>query len=85
MFCKRKKSIFTFSANIRDSTSFLWVDFFRDIAEKFVGIKAEDFVNILLNNGTEKAEDNEQIKTIYERKEYRTYSFVGKVRENVLS
>ena len=30
-----KKTIFTFSVNVRDALIFFWVDFFGDIGEKF--------------------------------------------------
>jgi hypothetical protein len=36
-----KKVIFTLSVNVRDASSFFWVDLFGDVAEKFLGVKGE--------------------------------------------
>ena len=76
-----KKTILIFSINIRDASSTLWIDFFGDIAEKFLGIKGEEYEEIL-KNGTS-AEENEGLIPINDRIEYHTFSFIGKVRENV--
>jgi hypothetical protein len=76
--CAEKKIIFTLSVNVRDATSFFWIDFFGDIAEKFLGIKGEDYENLLKNG----IEDNEELNAINERIEYHTYSIIGKVKEN---
>lgn len=76
-----KKTILMFSVNIRDASSFIWVDLFGDIGEKFLGVKGEDYENILKNGTT--AEENEELIPINERIEYHTFSFIGKVRENI--
>ena len=82
-FCSgsEKKIILMFSISVRDASSFFWVDLFGDVAEKFLGIKGEDYENILKNGTT--IEENEELIPINERIEYHTFSFVGKVRENV--
>ena len=82
-FCSgtEKKVIYTLTVNVRDATSFLWIDIFGDIAEKFLGIKGEDY-EALLKNGTT-MEENEGLIPINERVEYHTFSFIGKVKENV--
>jgi hypothetical protein len=76
-----KKTILMFSVNIRDASSTLWIDFFGEIAEKFLGIKGEEYEEIL-KNGTS-TEENEGLIPINDRIEYHTFSFIGKVRENV--
>ena len=76
-----KKIFYTLSVNVRDATSYFWVDLFGDTAEKFLGIKGEDY-EALLKNGTT-VEENEGLIPINERVEYHTFSFIGKVRENV--
>ena len=76
-----KKTIMTLSVGIRDATSSLWVDLFGELAEKFLGIKAEDYENLIKNGNT--IEENEGLIPINERIEYHTFSFIGKVRENV--
>ena len=83
IFCSggEKKTMFMFSILIRDASSFFWVDLFGEVAEKFLGIKAEDY-EILLKNGTT-PEENQELIPINERIEYHTFSFIGKVRENV--
>ena len=58
-----------------------WIDLFGDVAEKFLGIKGEEYENILKNGTT--TEENEELIPINERIEYHTFSFIGKVRENV--
>jgi ssDNA-binding replication factor A large subunit len=84
-FCSgtEKKTILTFSVNIRDASSFFWVDLFGDVAEKFLGIKGEEYENILKNGTT--VEENEELININEKIEYHTFSFVGKVRENIFN
>ena len=76
-----KKVIFTLSVNVRDATSFFWIDLFGDVAEKFLGIKGEEYENLLKNGNT--VEENEGLIPINERIEYHTFSFIGKVRENI--
>ena len=76
-----KKTIFTFSVNVRDASNFFWVDFFGDIGEKFLGIKGEDYENLIKNGTT--TDENPELIPINERIEYHTFSFIGKVRENV--
>ena len=82
-FCSgtEKKIILMFSINVRDASSFFWIDLFGDVAEKFLGIKGEEYENILKNGTT--TEENEELIPINERIEYHTFSFIGKVRENV--
>ena len=82
-FCSgnEKKIFLMLSINIRDASSFFWVDLFGDVAEKFLGIKGEEYENILKNGTT--TEENEGLIPINERIEYHTFSFIGKVRENV--
>ena len=82
-FCSgtEKKVILTFSVNVRDATSFFWIDLFGDIAEKFLGVKGEEYESLLKNGNT--PEENEGLIPINERIEYHTFSFIGKVRENV--
>ena len=84
-FCSgtEKKVILMFSVNIRDASSFFWVDLFGDVAEKFMGIKGEDYENLLKNGTT--IEENEGLIPINERIEYHTFSFIGKVRENIFN
>ena len=78
--CTEKKTIMTLSLNVRDASSNLWIDMFGELAEKFLGIKGEDYEK-LVNNGNN-FEENEGLTAINERIVYRTFSFVGKVREN---
>ena len=78
---KEKKTILMFSVNVRDASSFFWVDLFGDIAEKFIGLKGEEYENIIKNGTT--TEENEELIPINERIEYHTFTFVGKVRENI--
>lgn len=82
-FCSgtEKKIILMFSINVRDPSSFFWVDLFGDVAEKFLGMKGEDYENLLKNGTT--VEENEGLIPINERIEYHTFSFIGKVRENI--
>jgi len=82
-FCSgnEKKIFLMLSINIRDASSFFWVDLFGDVAEKFLGIKGEEYENILKNGTT--TEENEGLIPINDRIEYHTFSFIGKVRENV--
>ena len=82
-FCSgnEKKIFLMLSVNIRDASSFFWVDLFGDVAEKFLGIKGEEYENILKNGTT--TEENEGLIPINDRIEYHTFSFIGKVRENV--
>ena len=84
-FCSgtEKKVILMFSVNVRDASSFFWVDLFGDVAEKFMGIKGEDYENLLKNGTT--VEENEGLIPINERIEYHTFSFIGKVRENIFN
>ena len=76
-----KKTIFTFSINIRDASSFFWVDFFGEIGEKFLGIKAEEYENLIKNGTT--TDENPELIAINDRIEYHTFSFIGRVRENI--
>ena len=78
--CTEKKTIMTLSLNVRDASSNLWIDMFGELAEKFLGIKGEDYEK-LVNNGNN-FEENEGLTAINERIVYHTFSFVGKVREN---
>ena len=52
-----------------------------DVCEKFLGIKGEDYEQLIKNGNT--LEDNEGLISIDERIGYHTFSFVGKVRENI--
>ena len=79
--CTERKIIFTISLNVRDATSFLWIDMFGDLAEKFLGIKGEDYENLIRRGNT--VEENEGLIPINDRIEYHTFSFIGKVRENI--
>lgn len=79
--CPDKKIIFTLSVNVRDASSNFWVDMFGDIAEKFLGVKGEEYEEILRHGNT--PEENNELSLINERIEYHTFSFVGKVRENI--
>ena len=82
-FCSgnERKTILMYSLNVRDATSFFWVDLFGDVAEKFLGIKGEDYENLIKNGTT--TEENQELIPINERIEYHSFSFIGKVRENV--
>ena len=82
-FCSgtEKKIILMFSISVRDASALFWIDLFGDVAEKFLGIKGEEYENILKNGTT--TEENEELIPINERIEYHTFSFIGKVRENV--
>ena len=79
--CTDKKIFMTLSVNVRDATSFFWIDMFGELAEKFLGIKGEDYENLIKNGGT--VEENEGLIPINDRIEYHTFSFIGKVRENI--
>ena len=78
-----KKVFLMFSINIRDASSFFWVDLFGEVAEKFLGIKGEEYEELLKNGTT--VEENEGLISLNERIEYHTFSFIGKVRENVFN
>ena len=78
---KEKKTILMFSISVRDPSSFFWVDLFGEVAEKFIGLSGEEYENIIKNGTT--TEENEELIPINERIEYHTFSFVGKVRENI--
>ena len=54
---------------------------FGYLAEKFLGIKGEDYENLIRRGNT--VEENEGLIPINDRIEYHTFSFIGKVRENV--
>ena len=79
--CTEKKTILTISVKVRDSSAQFWIDLFGDLAEKFLGIKGEDYEQLIKNGNT--LEDNEGLISIDERIGYHTFSFVGKVRENI--
>ena len=79
--CTEKKVMFTLSLDVRDATSHFWIDMFGELAEKFLGIKGEDYENLIRNGTT--VEENEGLIPINERVEYHTFSFIGKVRENI--
>ena len=76
-----KKTILVFAVNIRDASSFLWIDFFGDLAEKFLGMKGEEYEELLKKGTT--PEENEGLIAINDRIEYHTFSFIGRVRENI--
>ena len=76
-----QKTIFIFGINVRDSTSFLNIDLFGDVAEKFFGIEADEYEKIIENE--KNLENNEKIKEINERIEYHTFSFIGRIRKNI--
>lgn len=78
-----KKTILSFSLNVRDASGLLWIDLFGDIGEKFLGMKGEEYENLIKSEIN--AEDNEGLKAINEKIEYRTFSFIGKVRESVFN
>ena len=78
---KEKKTILMFSISVRDPSSFFWVDLFGEVAEKFIGLSGEEYENIIKNGTT--TEENEELIPINERIEHHTFSFVGKVRENI--
>ena len=75
-----KKIFLTISVNVRDASSFLWIDFFGETAEKFLGINGEQYENLLKNWTT--PEENKGLIPINERIEYHTFYFTGKVKEN---
>ena len=79
--CPEKKTIFTFSVNVRDASSNFWVDFFGELGEKFLGIKGEDYENLLKKGTT--VEENEELIPINERIEYHTFSFTGKIKMQI--
>ena len=79
--CTDKKTILIFSVNVRDASSYFWFDFFGELAEKFLGVKGEEYENIL-RNGTN-AEENEGLIPINEKIEYHTFSFIGKIKEHI--
>ena len=81
--CTEKKVMFTLSLDVRDATSHFWIDMFGELAEKFLGIKGEDYENLIRNGTT--VEENEGLIPINERVEYHTFSFIGKVRENIFN
>ena len=55
----------TLSLNVRDASSNLWIDMFGELAEKFLGIKGEDYEQLIKNGNT--LEDNEGLISIDER------------------
>ena len=75
-----QKTLFSFPINVRDSTSFLKIDLFGDMAEQFFGIKADEYEAIIENE--QNLENNEKIKEINQRIEYHTFSFVGKIKKS---
>lgn len=79
--CQEKKTILTFSVNVRDASSNFWVDFFGELGEKFLGMKGEDYENLLRKGTT--VEENEDLIPINERIEYHTFSFTGKLKMQV--
>jgi hypothetical protein len=81
LFRERKKNIFNAFSKYKRCFIIFWVDLFGDVAEKFLGIKGEEYENILKNGTT--TEENEGLIPINDRIEYHTFSFIGKVRENV--
>lgn len=82
-FCSgtEKKVILTVSANVRDATSSLWIDFFGELAEKFLGIKGEEYESLIKNGNS--LEENEGLIPINDKVQYHTFSFIGKVKENI--
>ena len=81
--CSEKKAIMMLSISVRDATSAMYIDLFGDIAERFFGIKGDDYENLLKNGGSN--EDNEGLAAINERIEYHPFSFIIKVRENIFN
>ena len=79
--CQEKKTFLMFSVNVRDASSNFWVDFYGELGEKFLGMKGEDYENLLKNGTT--VEENEELIPINERVEYHTFSFTGKLRMQI--
>ena len=71
------------SISVRDATSAMYIDLFGDIAERYFGIKGDDYENLLKNGDSN--EDNEGLAAINERIEYHPFSFIIKVRENIFN
>ena len=73
----------TISINARNASYNLWINTFGELAEKFLGIKGE-YYEKLVNDGNN-FEENGGLTAINERILYHTFSFVGKVRENIFN
>ena len=77
--CNEKKIFLTLNFKIRDATSSTWVEFFGDNAEKFIGIKGDEYERILKKETNN--EENQEILEINKRIIYHTFSFLGKIKD----
>ena len=69
-----KKSIFAFYVQIFDCSENIWIEFYGDIAEHFLGINVEDYKKLIKNNNEKNLEE------IKQRILYNNYSFIGKYK-----
>ena len=85
LFCSgnEKKVILMFSVSVRDASSYFWVDFFGEVGEKFLGMKGEEYEKLIKDGSEGSLEENEGLAQINDKIEYHTFSFIGKVKENV--
>lgn len=72
------KLFMTLSVKMRDATGDLWGDMFGETAEKFLGMTADVYENVV-NNGNE---GNIGLISLDNNILYKKYQFYGKVREN---
>ena len=73
--CYYKKLILHFSVRVADSSGCLWLLFFGDIAECFLGIKGEEYKKIL-DKGI--SYNNEEIQLLNNKLENKEFIFMGK-------
>ena len=73
------KPFFRFLLKIQDCSGFMWIEIYGYLAESFLNIKITDYQYNILNNAKRLKEFFEKIR---EKKLYKTYSFIGKKREN---
>ena len=72
---EKKIIILHYSVNVVDCTSSLWLLFFGELAENFLGIKGEEYKNII-EKGISK--DNEELTLLNNKIEENEFLFVGK-------
>ena len=70
----KKKLVFIFNVQIIDCSDYLWIEFFGEIAENFIGISVEDYQKLI------KINDIIKLKEINNRILYHKYSFIGKYK-----
>ena len=71
---RKKKLIFLFNVKISDCSDYLWIEFFGDIGENYLGISPENYQKMINNN------DINGLNKIKERILYNKYTFIGKFK-----